>query len=238
MTPERDSLPAMSAWHELVERDHDLQNPTSADKIRLAGTYLRLGRQTSVLDVACGKAGPALILAREFQCHVHGIDVSAKFIEAARRRITEADLEDRISVEIGDAARASFEPASYDVALCLGAAFVWGHIGDAAAALNPVVARGGAVAVGEPFWRRPGREGRGCVDLPTTVARFESVGVDLTGLIAASDDDWDRYESFHWRAAVETGGDAVMETHLSRRDRYLSAERAELGWVIFTGRVR
>jgi len=29
----------MSAWHELVERDHDIQNPTSVEKIRLLGSY-------------------------------------------------------------------------------------------------------------------------------------------------------------------------------------------------------
>lgn len=29
-----------------------------------------------------------------------------------------------------------------------------------------------------------------------------------------------------------------MERHLTQRDSYLSARRAELGWAIFTGRVR
>ena len=228
----------MLAWHELVECDHDLQNPTSPDKVRVAGSYLRLGAHITVLDVACGKAGPALILAREFGCRIHGVDVSATFIEAARRRIAEAGLEDLITVELGDAAEASFEPASYDVALCLGAAFVWGHIGDAAAALGPVVGPGGAIAVGEPFWRQLGREERGFVDLPTTVARLESAGADLTGLVAASEDDWDRYKSLQWRAAVEIGEDSVVKTHLNRRDSYLNSERAELSWAIFTGRVR
>ena len=228
----------MSAWHELVERDHDLHNPTSAEKIRLAGSYLRLGSQSAVLDVACGTAGPARILAREFGCRVHGVDVSTTFIEAAQQRIAAANLADRISVEVGDAANVSFESGSYDVVLCLGAAFVWGHIGDAAAALNPAVARGGGIAVGEPFWRHPGRAEREFVDLPNTVARLESAGVDLTGIIAASEDDWDRYKSLQWRAAVETGGDEVMKTHLERRDDYLSGRRAELGWAIFTGLVR
>ena len=70
------------------------------------------------------------------------------------------------------------------------------------------------------------------------MARFEAAGIDLTGMVAASEDDWDRYKSLQWRAAVEAGGDEVMESHLSRRDYYLSARRAELGWAIFTGRVR
>jgi len=227
----------MSAWPELVERDHELHNPTSAEKIRLAGSYLRLGPQTSVLDVACGTAGPALILAREFGCPIHGVDVSAVFVETARRRIAEAGLETLISVEIADAAQVTEWP-SCDAGLCLGAAFVWGHIGDAAAVLAQAVGGGGAIAVGEPFWREQGRDEDGFVDLPQTVARFEAPGVDLTGMVAASDDDWDRYKSLQWRAAVETGGDEVMETHLGRRDYYLSARRAELGWAIFTGRAR
>lgn len=239
MTPERDDGGRLGilAWHELVDRDHDLQNPTSAEKIRLAGLYLRLGPETSVLDVACGRAGPALILAQEFGCRIHGVDVSAIFIEAARRRITDAGLENLISVEVADAAQVSAWP-SHDVAMCLGAAFVWGHIGDAAHALAQVVGAGGAVAIGEPFWRKSGRADDGFVDLPQTVARFEAPGIDLIGIVAASEDDWDRYRSLHWRAAVEIGDNAVIERHLRGRASYLSRERAELGWAMFIGRVR
>jgi SAM-dependent methyltransferase len=236
----------MLAWHELVERDHELQNPTSAEKIRLAGAYLRLSPRTTVLDVACGKAGPALILAREFGCRVRGVDVSDVFIAEARRRIADAGLEDQVSVEVGDAAEVSDWPQC-DAALCLGAAFIWGHLGDAAAVLGAIVGSGGVIAVGEPFWLERGRRGlppltrsaeSGFVDLAETVARFEAAGVDLTGIVAASEDDWDRYVSLQWRAAVETGGDEVMGRHLGRRDEYLGARRVELGWAIFTGRVR
>lgn len=228
----------MSAWHALVERDHDLQNPTSPDKIRRLGSHLRLRPKTRVLDIACGKAGPALILAREFGCRIDGVDVSTVFVEAARRRIAEAGLENLISVEVGDAKQVVLEPDAYNVALCLGAAFVWGHIGDAAAALAAIVGTGQMVAVGEPFWHQGGRDEHGFVDLPATVARFESANVDLTGMVAASEDDWDHYESLHWRAAVEAGGEDVLQMHLGRRASYLNAERAELGWAILTGRVR
>lgn len=225
----------MSAWHELVERDHKLQNPTSEEKIRRAGEYLRLRPDDRVLDVACGKSGPALVLARRFGCSIHGVEVSAVFAEAARRRIDEAGLAHLIDVEIADAATADFGP--YDVALCIGAAFVWGHIGDAAAALAPVVGSGGRLAIGEPFAREPGADEEGFPDLPATVARFEAPGIELTGLVAASEDDWDRYESLHWRAAVEERDPEVARTHLGRRDPYLSRRRGALGWAIFTGLV-
>ncbi len=89
-----------------------------------------------------------------------------------------------------------------------------------------------------PFWQRPGRDERGFVDLPTTVTRFESAGIDLTGIIAASEDDWDRYKSLQWQAAAETGGDEVMKTHFKRRDDHLNARRGQLGWAILAGLVR
>ena len=47
---------------EIVERDHELQNPTSAEKIRLLGEYLRLARGSRVLDTPAA-SGPARILA-------------------------------------------------------------------------------------------------------------------------------------------------------------------------------
>jgi hypothetical protein len=43
---------------EVAERDHEIQNPTSAEKILLLGSYLRLTAESRVLDVACGKGGP------------------------------------------------------------------------------------------------------------------------------------------------------------------------------------
>jgi cyclopropane fatty-acyl-phospholipid synthase-like methyltransferase len=57
----------MSWPYEIAERDHEIQNPTSAEKIRLLGEYLRLGKDSRVLDVACGKGGPASILAATYK---------------------------------------------------------------------------------------------------------------------------------------------------------------------------
>ena len=50
------------SW-EVAERDHQIQDPTSAEKVRLLGEYLRLGASSRVLDLACGKAGPAIVLS-------------------------------------------------------------------------------------------------------------------------------------------------------------------------------
>jgi hypothetical protein len=232
-------------WYEIAERDHEIQNPTSAAKIRLLGEYTRLGRESRVLDIASGKAGPALVLASTFGCHVTGVELRTAFADEARRRIAENGLDALMDVHTADAATFPVEPESWDAALCLGASFVWGNIGDAAAALVPGVKHGGFVVIGEPFWREwpvpAGIDDYGYVDLPQTVARFIEVGVAVTAIIAADEDEWDRYESLHWRAleewlAVHPEADEFRDRNARVRAEYFNFQRALLGWAIFVGR--
>jgi SAM-dependent methyltransferase len=233
---------------EIVERDHDIQNPTSPSKIRLLGGYLRLSSDSVVLDIACGKGGPASILAAAYGCRILGIEIRPEFAEEARRRAAAHGLESLIEVQTADASGLELEAEAWDAALCLGATFVWGTIAEAAAALHPVVRRGGFAAIGEPFWRQwplpDAIDDDGYVDLETTVARFEDAGFRTTGLIAASDDDWDHYESLHWRAIEawlsehpdDPGTADFQARHERFRSDYFAFKRALLGWAIFVGR--
>ncbi|HEX7310216.1 MAG TPA: class I SAM-dependent methyltransferase [Gaiellaceae bacterium] len=225
--------------YEIAERDHDIQNPTSAEKIQLLGEYIRLDAASRVLDIACGKAGPAVLLASTHGCRITGVEVRQLFADEARARISAAGLEALVEIHTADAREYALEPETWDAALCLGAAFVWGDIGDAAAAMVPAVKRGGFVAIGEPYWKTPSRVDDGYVDLATTVDRFTATGLALTGIIAASEDDWDRYESPHWRAmeewlATQTDAHDLRTKHERRRREHLT-RREQLGWAIFVG---
>jgi SAM-dependent methyltransferase len=233
----------MWRW-EVAERDHDIQNPISAEKIRLLGDYLRLTPESRVLDIACGKAGPALILAESFGCRILGIEVRPDFAERGRERAAEAGFAEQIQVRTGDASEFELDPESWDAALCLGATFVWGTMAEAAAKLAPAVRSGGFVAVGEPYWRQwplpDGIDDDGYVDLPGTIERFARPGLQPTGIIAASDDDWDHYETRHWRAVEEWLAESPDEDfraeHERRRSEYIAHKRELRGWAIFVGR--
>jgi hypothetical protein len=89
--------------YEIAERDHEIQNPTSAEKIRLLGEYLRLDRESRVLDVACGKAGPAVILATAFGCSITGIELRAGFADEGRAPVSAAGLESLVEIYTADA---------------------------------------------------------------------------------------------------------------------------------------
>jgi SAM-dependent methyltransferase len=235
-------------YYAVAERDHEIQNPTSAEKIRLLGERLRLGPDTRVLDVACGKCGPAIILAREFGCTITGIERAHEFAAAARERIAGAGVGDRIGVVEGDASAAELGEHSYDVAMCLGASFVWGDLHGTLSQLRRAARPGGHVVVGEPYWRRwplpDGIADDGYVSLHDTVDRFHAAGLIVVTLIDASLDDWDRYETLHWRALEEwlaanpddPDADEIRRRHEQNRSAYLRWQRDLLGWAIFVAR--
>jgi SAM-dependent methyltransferase len=242
----------MTWWHAVVESEHELQNPTSKEKIRLLGERLGLGPSSHVLDIASGRGGPAIVLAREFGCRLTCVERAPEFLADARELIRQAELEDRI--ELVEADGATFELGRYDAALCLGATFVYGGL---VPTLERLHAAAPLLGVGEPYWRvwplppEPELDGSSprtdedeWLPLAETIERAESAGVRVLSLIASSEDDWDRYESLHWqtldRWLAANPDHPQAEEFRARgafhRDRYLRWERAVMGWAIFVCR--
>ena len=233
----------------IAERDHEIQNPTSEEKLLLLGERLRLGPGSRVLDIASGRGGPALLLAGEFGCRIDGIELRPEFHAAAAERVESAGLSGLVSVKLADASGEELQENEYDVAMCLGASFVWSSLAGTLDALEPVVRAGGHVVVGEPYWRKlPLPDDYAARDAPfttleDTVAIVESGGLRSVTVIASSEDDWDRYETLHWRACEEwlaanpTDSDApyIRAEHERSKQNYLRHQRDHLGWAIFVG---
>ena len=240
----------MPWFHAVAERDHEIQNPTSREKIRLLGERLSLSTGAEVLDVGCGKGGPAIILARTFGVGITGVECAPEFASVARERVVAAGVGDLVQIVERDAGEFELEPQRYDVAMCLGASFVWNGLEATLAALTPSVRPGGRVVVGEPYWRRwPLPEGiadDGFASLDGTTGRFEAAGLRVEALIASSEDDWDRYESLHWGALEDwldehpddPDAAGIRRRHEQVRADYLRWRRELFGWAIFVGRRR
>ena len=236
-------------YYVVAEATHEIQNPTSTEKLLLLGRRLGLGPGSRVLDIASGRGGPALLLAGEFGCAVRGIEVSPDFHEVAVERSATAGLADRVSFELTDASAATHAAESYDVALCLGASFVFRSLADTVDTLAPAVRPGGHVVVGEPYWRRlplpDDYEDRSdpWTTLDGTVTIFETSELPVVSVIASSEDDWDRYETLHWQAverwlaANPTDPDAseIRSRHDRAKRIYLRHGRDYVGWAIFVG---
>jgi demethylmenaquinone methyltransferase/2-methoxy-6-polyprenyl-1,4-benzoquinol methylase len=75
---------------------------------------IEAGRESSVLDVACGTAAVSLELVRQYGCRVVGVDQSPEMLAAGRARIEAAGLDDRIELKEGRAEALPFEDAFFD----------------------------------------------------------------------------------------------------------------------------
>ena len=202
------------------------------------------------MSVASGRGGPAILLAGEFGCTIEGIEIAAEFHAAAVERAASAGVGELVSFRLADAAREELPANAYDVALCLGASFVYDGLAGTLDALEPAVRPGGHVVVGEPYWRSlPLPEDYEDRDEPFTsldgtVAIVESGSLRVVTLIDASPDDWDRYETLHWRAVEEwlderpddPDAQEVGASYERWKRTYLRHGRELVGWAIFVAR--
>lgn len=236
-------------YYLVAESVHELQNPTSEEKILLLGRRLGLSSESRVLDVASGRGGPALLLATTFGCAIEGIEIEPAFLDVAVEQAESNGLSELLSFRLANAANVELPAETYDAALCLGASFVYGDLAGTVARLAPAVKPGGYVAVGEPYWRRlplPAEYEQRELLLTTldgTVSIFETEGLPVVSVLASSDDEWDRYETLHWQSVerwlVENPDDpeaeAIRARHEQHKWNYLRFRRELMGWAIFVG---
>jgi demethylmenaquinone methyltransferase / 2-methoxy-6-polyprenyl-1,4-benzoquinol methylase len=101
----------------------------------------------TVLDAATGTAAVAVELVRHTGCRVVGLDQSPEMLAIARRRISDAGLDDRIELVEGAAERLPFADASFDG---LTFTYLLRYVDDPAATMEElarVVRPGGTIAM-------------------------------------------------------------------------------------------
>ena len=237
-------------YHELLEADHDIQNPMSAEKLRRMVDYLNIEDGDRIVDVGSGKGWLMCELAATRRVHITGLEFSRVFADAAARRLASTRLIGSAEIVFGPALEHAIPAQPYDIALCIGATMALGDIEGALDWMSAAVRPGGRIAIGEPFVRKPmprlmqARRQEYTRSLADLGEAFRVSGLDLTGIVASSEDDWDHYECQHWRAAANflaahpDDPDAAEVRTKSDADRasYLAEEREGFGWAIFVAR--
>ena len=75
---------------------------------------LDIAPEDHVLDVGSGIGGPARYMADRFGCHVTGIDLTHEFCDVAHHLTRLLGLQDKITIEHGNALSMPFRDASFD----------------------------------------------------------------------------------------------------------------------------
>jgi cyclopropane fatty-acyl-phospholipid synthase-like methyltransferase len=234
-------------FYAIIEADHHIQNPLSKDKLKRVVDYLRLADGERVVDVGCGKGSLLLAMAQAYRIEAVGLESNPVFAAVARKAADGGGLTGSARIVEGPALDFDVAVGSLDVAACIGATFALGGLEPSLDWLAQAVRPGGRIAVGEPFalgeWTPDVRQRWPEYDrtLPDIVLAFERRHLNLTGIVATSIEDWDHYESQHWRAAAAwlranpDDPDAAWLAQKIAADRaeYLAQERDCFGWAVF-----
>lgn len=200
-----------------------------------------------VIDYGCGFAEPLVLWAEEFGIRGIGIDIRPYACERAKAKISGRGLADRLEIVCMDAAKYPIPGERFDVAACLGASFIWGGFEGALQAMRSAIVPDGKLGIGEVYWLQetiPGEyqerpeDTRREIDL-LRLANQE--GFTVAGIVRASHDDWDRYQSDNWRGLLawlaENPGHpdrGEVLAHLQHtQEEYLQYGRHYLGWAMY-----
>lgn len=229
-----------------IERYHTFQNPTSEEKLDLAISYCSIRDGMRILDVGCGKGWLARRIAQRFRVQITGLEINRIFSAEARQLAAAENVADRIEIVQGLALDFHAAPASFDVVMCIGASFALGGFEPALEWMKSRVKPTGIVAIGEVFARVPplpdslpsNRKYGEPRSLWTTVENMRRRGLMPRGIVESSIDDWNRYHSLHWQAALDWAtenpdspdAERLMNPEGQRCD--LEIDGRMIGWAI------
>jgi arsenite methyltransferase len=127
----------------------DRLHPGGEQLTRRLAQLAGIERGHRVLDVACGSGATALLLARELQCDVTGVDLGARAIEQAADAARAAGLAARVRFVLGDAEALPLPAASFDVVLSECSLCTFPDKRRAVAEVARVVRPGGTIAIAD-----------------------------------------------------------------------------------------
>ena len=237
-------------YFDITHRDHAVMNPLSQAKVHELVDLLGPMKGGRLLDIACGKGEILVRLVERYGMSAVGVDLSPYFAAEARQRVADRVPGAEVTIVEADGADYGVSVASFDLTLCLGATWVYDGFRGSLQALARLTRPGGQIAVGHPYWRREPppeylaasgdtRESFGThLD---NVDTAERTGLRLMSTLMSSEDDWDQYESLHWRAterfAAAHPDDPIVPELLAEnhrhRDAYIRWGRDVLGWAVY-----
>ena len=243
----------MDKWRffDITHREHVICNPMSLNKFEELVALTRLEPGARVLEIATGKGEFIIRLAERYSIEGVGVDLSPFCVADAKRKHRKRAPHAQLSfLEMDGAEYEPERPESLNLVACIGASWIYGGHRGTLKALKGMVARGGWIVVGEPYWRRePVAEYLEAIgeERSTYGKHHENVevgqehGLEIVYTLVSSQDDWDKYEGLQWYAAAEWASEhpedpdaeEVLKRVRENREAYLRWGRETLGWAIY-----
>ncbi len=232
----------------ISERYLELLNPTTPEKLLMAGQVAGMQKGSRVIDYGCGYAAELILWAKAFGISGVGIDIRPAACERARAKIKEEGLIGQLEIACGNASEYPVEPHSYDFAACIGATFCWpGDFQEAVRAMRQAVKPDGRLIVGEVHWltsdvppeiRQPNSF---CSSESELLKKARDERLEIIYVLHSNHDDWDHYVSENWRGLSDwldenpshPERESVLQHLHQGQEEYLHHEREYFGWALY-----
>jgi 2-polyprenyl-3-methyl-5-hydroxy-6-metoxy-1,4-benzoquinol methylase len=87
------------------------------DIIKLISKHIAISTNTRILDLACGKGSVSVLLAKEFNCKIKGIDIFPEFIDYAWTKAAEYNVSGLCEFTVDDINHAVSCEKDYDIVI-------------------------------------------------------------------------------------------------------------------------
>jgi len=238
----------------LAHRGLAFANPFSEPSMQRAIDVLALAPGASVADFGAGSCELPIRLVEKYQAKVAAVELSARMAAWAREkihaRLVAKNLPGGVTVHEGDAGafRATMEPHSYDLTICIGSSHALGGYEKTVQVLKRLTRPGGQVLIGEGFWGKappeayPQATGMTPDEFHTHGGNIDHAcreGLTPLWAITASEREWDEYEWAHARNLESLAQDkcdsgaALIARGRSWREAYWKWGRGVLGFGLY-----
>jgi SAM-dependent methyltransferase len=232
---------------DISERELEIANPSSAEKMMLVGKSLRLQPGSRVIDFGCGFGEELAMWGEQYGIGGVGIDIRPNACGRATRKMASRGLADRIQIVCGSGSEYTYPAHTFDASVCLGATFIWQGFAGALTALQNAIRPGGRVAIGEPYWLSdnvPSSYMESQSDIRAENELLQMIrqeGFELENILRSSHDDWDRYECGNWAGLIRwleenpvyPDRQQVIDHLHASQEVYLQYGRQYLGWAVY-----
>lgn len=121
------------------------------DMLEMVQKHITTSGETRVLDLACGKGAVSIHLAKELGCMVKGIDIIPDFVDYARQKAKEYEVEHLCKFVVGDITKAVKKETNYDIVILGAVGDVLGNPANTMAILKDTVKKGGYVLIDDGY---------------------------------------------------------------------------------------
>jgi protein-L-isoaspartate O-methyltransferase len=225
----------------------EIMNPTTPARVLSMGEMAGLSADMRVVDFGCGNGTVLALWAEAFGISGAGIEIREEACRQAEQKLARANAHRRVEIRCTDAALVAPPDEPFDCAVALGASDIWGGTGPALDALVSMVHEGGAIILGDRYWRVervPPEFAREWGEIPTEyelLGQIRERGLDLAGVVRSSVEDWDAYESGIWRSCLawieghpdHPHHEEILDYFHRVQEEYLAFGREYLGWAMY-----